>query len=1255
MRTLYAVIILCLIGSVAFSQEGGRGRNKQLYAVPVSGQPVIDGKLDDWDLSGQIDIYVTQETAEMQSAKVALMYDAEAIYISGIVRDPSPMMNRHDPKVNADRAWDADAFQLRLALDPKLGYPINESSMENVKPNDQLCHLLLFNYTERNEACLQLAYGMTYSPPAAGYPQGVVPGDKFQGTYKKSDDGRGYTFEYRIPWQTLEAKNPPKAGDLCAAAIQIQWGAADGLSSTGGGWAMDLMSSPGFSFQSTACWGKVIFSEKGSLPKELVRQDLPPEKPLPLTFEYDLPKDGDVSIALVNDQGQMVHHVIAQAARKAGRVIEKWDGLDDFGKPLPAGTYSWKGIYHDKITTKYLMGVHNSGSPSYATPDGTGAWGADHGRPSTVCAAGEHMLLAWDGGEAGWSILRTDLAGKKQWGIKPGALFLASDGKARLYGSGGGGFIEGSGVSCYSLVDGRPLNFATGQPKLSAPDNGDLKAAENTVTGLALAQDGSLYVSYGKRNLVARYDLSDGKLVQKFNVPVPGAMIATSQDALAVLSEGKVLTLTKSGEVSTLIDTHLDSPISLARDSSGNLYVANRGALQNVSVFDGHGKYTRSIGKPGGRPRVGAYDKSGILEPGGIAISQDGKLWIAETLDSPKRISVWNALAGELLQEFFGAGQYATFISMDPKHEDEAYCHQTIWSIDLDKGTWYPKSTMWRATGPNTIEAALQSVRVITAANGHQFAWGIHNYGRVLYMRVGDTFKPIASGILDNKGNAYIAWPPYPIFEDAKFNSESGSYNGWFWQDSNDDQMIQETELTKSPTPGHGFGGFHWVDAELNLWDSRGYVYRPVKLEADGRPVYDFNKPEKRETNAAAPMSELWIDDSDKSIYSINNDGDAGLSHTSADGKTLWQFNVTGSWRAILNKAITKPGQVWGPTSPLGVAGDVTGVATYFGLFDLFTRDGIYLTKLFKDVRLGETGPEVINAEAFAGQLIRTEKSGRYLLLGGDTDGRITELFGLDSVKRFGGTYTLSSTDVQSVQSAQDEYARNKTRLQKLTIVRGLPAINTAPGVTRTVDADRAFTARLAYDAENLYLKWDVTSPAELVNAQADPKIIFKGGNLIDLQLATDASADPARKTPLNGDIRVLISRRADGKPIAVIYRPHVKGSQSEPIVLNSPTGKESFDSIETLDETSGLKMDYQKIGGGFVATVTLPLRKLPCLPVAQSTLKCDVGYLFGNVGGTACGQRAYLFNNSPTSGIIGDIPNESRLEPSEWGTVSVE
>jgi len=35
--------------------------------------------------------------------------------------------------------------------------------------------------------------------------------------------------------------------------------------------------------------------------------------------------------------------------------------------------------------------------------------------------------------------------------------------------------------------------------------------------------------------------------------------------------------------------------------------------------------------------------------------------------------------------------------------------------------------------------------------------------------------------------------------------------------------------------------------------------------------------------------------------------------------------------------------------------------------------------------------------------------------------------------------------------------------------------------------------------------------------------------------------------------------------------------------------------------------------------------------------------------------RRAYLFNNSFTANVVDDIPNESRLEPQEWGEATVE
>jgi hypothetical protein len=308
------------------------------------------------------------------------------------------------------------------------------------------------------------------------------------------------------------------------------------------------------------------------------------------------------------------------------------------------------------------------------------------------------------------------------------------------------------------------------------------------------------------------------------------------------------------------------------------------------------------------------------------------------------------------------------------------------------------------------------------------------------------------------------------------------------------------------------------------------------------------------------------------------------------------------------------------------------------------------VAKLFKDARLGETGPDVINAEAFAGQLIKT-KSGRYLLLAGDTDGRVTEVLGLDTIRRFEGSYVLAPEDANRAREAQAEFAKMKARAQALAIVRGRSALDVARPVRKTVDNQRGFSARLAYDERNLYIAYDVDSPQELANAIPDPRIIFKGGNLLDIQLAADPQADPKRTTPAPGDVRILITRQKD-KPFAVVYRPKVKGFSGEAIVLTSPTGKESFDQIQTVET---LEIQYQKRAGGFRATVAVPLELLGWKPSSGGSVRLDLGYLFGNATGSQCGQRAYWSNTSPTSGIIGDIPSESRLEPAQWGPATVE
>jgi len=106
---------------------------------------------------------------------MAMMFDKDALYIAAYVKDKSPMMNRHDPMADAARAWDGDSCQVRLMLDPKLGFPLKFYKARNSADHDQIIHLMLWYYTDRKEPALQMDYGIRHKPPKTQYnPVGVV-------------------------------------------------------------------------------------------------------------------------------------------------------------------------------------------------------------------------------------------------------------------------------------------------------------------------------------------------------------------------------------------------------------------------------------------------------------------------------------------------------------------------------------------------------------------------------------------------------------------------------------------------------------------------------------------------------------------------------------------------------------------------------------------------------------------------------------------------------------------------------------------------------------------------------------------------------------------------------------------------------------------------------------------------------------------------------------------------------------------------
>ena len=152
--TLLLLFSLLVLGwrLPAQAQVVTAGKHKYLSVVPAPGKVTIDGNLDEWDLSGEILCYDYPETAARRFARIAAMYDAEALYLGVFFKDYSPMMNMVNPRTDPVRGWDADCLQFRIIGDPSVGYP-PEPKQE--APN-AACDGMFWYYTGTNEPAIAI-------------------------------------------------------------------------------------------------------------------------------------------------------------------------------------------------------------------------------------------------------------------------------------------------------------------------------------------------------------------------------------------------------------------------------------------------------------------------------------------------------------------------------------------------------------------------------------------------------------------------------------------------------------------------------------------------------------------------------------------------------------------------------------------------------------------------------------------------------------------------------------------------------------------------------------------------------------------------------------------------------------------------------------------------------------------------------------------------------------------------------------------
>ncbi len=745
--------------------------------------------------------------------------------------------------------------------------------------------------------------------------------------------------------------------------------------------------------------------------------------------------------------------------------------------------------------------------------------------------------------------------------------------------------------------------------------------------------------------------------------------------------------------------------------AGGEIFLSDNGTDQDVKVYDSQGKLLREIGKKGGRSLKGQWDPTGVYQPHGVAVDREGKLWVTETDEYPRRVSVWNAKSGAFIREFLGPVYYGSpYGAIDPADHTRWLGGGIQWKLDFDQKTATPVSTLYRKTKPGEPFSRMLGMRWhFYHQDGRTFLIGA-GYGDAVYELKKDGSAKIWAfcSTLSNISQlprwtlpkALTDLPEIQTFfaQNAKtsnpaVSSETSPFGTWgdtvwfnerimrnyktgspvsvLWVDKNGDGIMQPDEIEVFPE-GSSVRTISWgaanstldlaLPAVVNGRESILHV-RPDGFLPSGAPNYSL----ARALAAAVPIPQgTWggepvtIQDRFGRVV-VNISPMTGLT---PDGKVEWTFpnNWVGVGGSHLSP-LPEPGVMQGcnfflGSAPLDDKSEVTVVDGNHGRFFVLTTDGFYLDEMFRDVRVTQNADAyLIGGEPFGGTFARGE-DGKYYLQSGHTDYRVFRIDGLDQLHRSGGTLTVSNQQMLAAQTNREAKAAQILRPKSVDVaeVSAGKALSQDcrlwPVADPLVWGNRTLPypyaeVRAVRQGDRLNLAYTVKDPSPWFNHGTDITQLFKTGDCVDFQFSTDPKARPDRSAPVPGDRRLLIAPHGDGS-IAILYSFREPGSGATPVSFTSSTGTETVDRITEL---TSAKITVQKTDNSYTLIVSIPLADLG-LPQggAAMELKGDFGVIYGDEPGTVDILRSYWSNQA--TGLVNDLSNEVRIIPKLWGTL---
>jgi hypothetical protein len=371
--------------------------NQVLRILPAPGKVVVDGKVDDWDLSGGIFACGDVERLRDQyGVWFHAMYDTENVYLLARWLDLTPMNNRESSK--GGQGFQGDCLQVRFITGHKT-------------PREAITWL----------TCWRDRDGISVVDPAT--PHGTGRGGVelpdlpnalrhgAQQAFRINADSKGYVHELAIPWKLLckDGKMPALGSELRVTVEPTFTAGAFGRLTIKDLFHVGAVPNRIFTFYAYDIWGAGILEKTGKVAPAPLRLADGRELPVRLvgglpvvdwsrlakvrelpgfkTLAFKMPFDGHVSLNLRNKDGVIVRQLLTDHPYVKGSHTVKWDGLPTPhyrtpGEPLPAGEHTYYGCYEiasGKLLWSYpdpFFQVHGSHHAPASEPGLTrGAYG----------------------------------------------------------------------------------------------------------------------------------------------------------------------------------------------------------------------------------------------------------------------------------------------------------------------------------------------------------------------------------------------------------------------------------------------------------------------------------------------------------------------------------------------------------------------------------------------------------------------------------------------------------------------------------------------------------------------------------------------------------------------------------------------------------------------------------------------------------------------------------------------------------------